>query len=129
MDMLINRRATPLGIVLMVAASGCADPADPSHASRSTGADPEAGRAAIERYDCGVCHTIPGVRGARGLVGPPLDAFRHRVYIAGKFANRKEILERWIRDPPALAPETAMPNLGVEEQEARDMAAYLYRLR
>jgi cytochrome c len=67
--------------------------------------------------------------GARGVVGPPLDAFSHRVYIAGKFSNRKEILERWIRDPPALAPETAMPNLGVEEQEARDMAAFLYRLR
>ncbi|MGH8585448.1 MAG: c-type cytochrome [Gammaproteobacteria bacterium] len=125
METLIIRWATPLGIVLMVTAFGCADP----DVLRSTGADPEAGRAAIERYDCGVCHTIPGIRGARGVVGPPLDAFSRRVYIAGKFSNRKEILERWIQDPPALAPETAMPNLGVEEQEARDMAAYLYRLR
>ncbi|MGH8657246.1 MAG: c-type cytochrome [Gammaproteobacteria bacterium] len=127
METLIIRWAIPLGLVLMVTAFGCADP--DLYALRSTGADPEAGRAAIERYDCGVCHTIPGIRGARGIVGPPLDAFSHRVYIAGKFGNRKEILERWIQDPPALAPETAMPNLGVEEQEARDMAAYLYRLR
>jgi cytochrome c1 len=33
---------------------------------------------------------------------------------------------RWIQDPPAVDSATAMPNLGVSERDARDMAAYLY---
>lgn len=87
------------------------------------------GKAALERYECGVCHVIPGVHGARGLVGPPLNSYRRHVYIAGKFPNSPDILVRWIQDPPALAPRTAMPNVGVSEAQARDMAAFLYTLK
>ena len=90
---------------------------------------PDAGRVALEAYDCGVCHRIPGVRGARGVVGPPLTAFGRRIYVAGRFPNDEATLARWIVDPPALAPSTAMPAVGVSEQDARDMAAYLQRLR
>jgi cytochrome c1 len=91
--------------------------------------DPAAGQAALHAYDCGVCHRIPGVRGATGLVGPPLEAFGKRVYIAGRFANDQDMLVRWIIDPPALAPSTAMPAVGVDERDARDIAAYLLGLR
>jgi cytochrome c1 len=35
---------------------------------------------------------------------------------------------RWLRDPPGVDPMTAMPNLGLTEPEARDIAAYLYTL-
>jgi cytochrome c1 len=36
---------------------------------------------------------------------------------------------RWIRHPQGIVPGNVMPNLGVPEQEARDMAAYLNTLR
>ena len=91
--------------------------------------DAAAGQAALYAYDCGVCHRIPGVRGANGLVGPPLEGFGKRVYIAGRFANNQDMLMRWILDPPALAPSTAMPAVGVDERDARDIAAYLLSLR
>ncbi len=91
--------------------------------------DAKAGRSAIERYQCGVCHTIPGVVDARGLVGPPLTAYGRRVYIAGKLPQDPLLLARWIQDAPSLAPGTAMPNVGVTETDARDIVAYLYRLR
>ena len=90
-------------------------------------ADP--GRIALEAYDCGVCHRIPGVRGATGAVGPPLARFGRRIYVAGHLPNDEATLARWIVDPPALAPGTAMPAVGVSERDARDMAAYLHRLR
>jgi cytochrome c len=90
--------------------------------------DAQRGRAALEEFECGACHRIPGVRGSYGYVGPPLDTMRHNVYVAGKFPNTPEVLVRWIVDAPALAPETAMPNVGVSEQQARDMAAYLYSI-
>lgn len=96
---------------------------------RTTGGDARAGRGAIERYQCGVCHLIPGVADARGVVGPPLTAYARRVYIAGKLPQDPALLARWIQDAPSLAPGTAMPNVGVSEPDARDIVAYLYRLR
>ena len=112
-------------ILLSTVLMACAGP----EAERTTGGDARAGRGAIERYQCGVCHLIPGVSDARGLVGPPLTAYARRVYIAGKLPQDPVLLARWIQDAPSLAPGTAMPNVGVSETDARDIVAYLYRLR
>jgi cytochrome c2 len=90
--------------------------------------DAERGRIEIARLQCGACHDIPGVRAARGSVGPPLAGFARRVYLAGKWPNRPDYLEPWLRDPPAMAPLTAMPALVDDSQSARDIAAYLYTL-
>jgi cytochrome c2 len=88
--------------------------------------DPQRGREAIAAHGCGACHHIPGVREARGRVGPKLEGLREQIYIGGVLPNEPESLIRWIQDPPLHSPRTAMPNLGVTEQEARDIAAYLY---
>ena len=101
---------------------------EPGYEPRVPQGDAKRGRAAIEEFECGACHRIPGVRGSYGYVGPPLDTMRYNVYVAGKFPNTPEVLVRWIVDPPALAPETAMPSVGVSEQQALDIAAYLYSI-
>ncbi len=93
------------------------------------GGDPERGRISLDGFGCGTCHVIPGVKGAVGGVGPPLSRFAVRSYIAGQLANEPQNLIRWIQDPQAVEPGTAMPNLGVDQAIARDMAAYLYTLR
>ena len=92
------------------------------------GASTERGRAAIVRHECGACHLIPRIPAARGRVGPDLAGFARRLYVAGLYPNTPQILTRWIRDAPSLAPDTAMPNVGVDERDARDIAAYLYSL-
>jgi len=38
---------------------------------------------AINRYVCGSCHKIPGIRGANGAVGPSLDGIGTQAYLAG----------------------------------------------
>jgi cytochrome c2 len=91
------------------------------------GGDARRGRAAIERHGCGSCHVIPGIRTARGVVGPALTDFGRRPYIAGVLVHDLLNLLRWLQDPPAVAPGTVMPRLGVSEGDARDIAAYLYR--
>ena len=91
------------------------------------GGDAGRGRAALIALECGACHRIPGIPGARGTVGPPLDGFRKRVYIAGRHPNVPDRLVEWIRDAPSVDPGTAMPDLDVRDSEARDIAAYLYR--
>jgi len=86
------------------------------------------GPALIVRYGCGACHDVPGVDGANGHVGPPLTHFGHRVYIAGVLHNTPDNLIRWLRRPQSVVPGNAMPDMGVTEQDARDIAAYLYTL-
>jgi cytochrome c len=93
------------------------------------GGDPQAGAQLIESYHCGACHTIPGIRGADGLVGPPLTLFGRRTYVGGEVPNTPPNLIQWIMDPAAIEPGTAMPALGLSEQQARNVAAYLYTLR
>ncbi len=120
------------GIALLAAAAllGCTGGRDTGVAYRvATGGTAERGQNVIADKNCGSCHTIPGISGARGVVGPPLMFFGRRTYIAGQLPNKPENLIRWIRSPQSVEPDTAMPNLGLTEQQARDVAAYLYQLR
>lgn len=87
------------------------------------------GKLIIEQKNCGSCHTIPGIRGASGLVGPPLTMFARRSFIAGELPNTPENLAKWILNPKTVEPKTAMPDLGVTPSQAQDAAAYLYTLR
>jgi len=91
--------------------------------------DADRGAALMVHYGCGSCHVIPGVTGARGSVGPGLGGFADRAYVGGVLPNEPAGLVRWLIDPPLHSPQTAMPDLGVDEADARDMAAYLYTLR
>ena len=91
-----------------------------------TGGDPRNGRELLARYGCASCHKIKGIAHADSHVGPPLDEIRARGYIAGVMPHTADNLMKWIRHPREVVPHTAMPELGVTETEARDMAAYLY---
>jgi cytochrome c len=91
--------------------------------------DAAQGKQVIEQFECGTCHTIPGIRGAKGVFGPPLMWFGKRSYIAGDFPNTPGNLTQWILNPPAMKPKTAMPLLGLSRDQARDAAAYLENLR
>lgn len=113
--------------VLLAAPAGCAtvSPAPPAEVPSGS---PGRGAQLINQYGCGSCHTVPGVKGADGLVGPPLTRFGRRSYIAGELVNSGPNLQRWIQHPQAIEPGTAMPDLGVTPEDARDIAAYLFTL-
>ncbi|HEY8470224.1 MAG TPA: c-type cytochrome [Longimicrobiales bacterium] len=125
-----RRRAAAAVTALLatVGALGCSD-APASRAPAVPGGDAERGASLLAAYGCGACHAIPGVKGADALVGPPLTGWAERRYIAGSLVNTPENLMRWIMTPQAIEPGTAMPDLGVDEAAARDMAAYLFTLR
>jgi cytochrome c len=97
--------------------------------SSTAGGDPTRGRAAIERYGCGSCHVIGGIAGAGGNVGPSLEGVGRRAYLGGMLPNTPANMIAWIRNPRKFDPRTAMPDLGVSENEARDMAAYFHASR
>lgn len=97
-------------------------------AEQVAGGDVARGRVAIRQYGCQTCHVIPGVTGAEGLAGPPLNGIAGRMYLGGVLTNTPDNMVAWLRDPKAFEPLTAMPAMGVSDQDARDIAAYLYTL-
>lgn len=92
------------------------------------GGDAARGAELFISYGCGTCHAAPGLGGARGTVGPSLAGFARRSFIAGQVANVPDNLVQWIVVPDSIAPGTAMPTIGVSEEDARQIAAFLYTL-
>jgi len=43
-----------------------------------------------------------------------------------RIENTPENMARWIMDPPGMKSGATMPNLGLNQQEARDIAAFLF---
>jgi cytochrome c oxidase assembly factor CtaG/cytochrome c2 len=117
-----------LAIAVVAATLLTACTGERSTAARLTGGDADRGREAVRRYGCWTCHTIPGVAGARAAVGPPLAGLASRSYVAGR-PNSPEELVRWVRHPQDVRAPTPMPDMGVTEQDGRDIAAFLYTLR
>jgi cytochrome c2 len=115
-------------VIVALLLSACADH-DRQWAAEMTGGNSARGETAIRSYGCQSCHTIPGIRGTRALVGPPLAGIASRSYIAGVMSNTPTHMIEWLRDPPKIDSLTAMPNMNVTERDARDIAAYLYTLR
>jgi len=117
-----------LGLAALLVLAGCSEDQDALALPAATG-NADRGSALIGDYGCGTCHTIPGIDGADGLVGPPLTSMGRRVYVAGLLRNTETNLIRWIMNPQAIVPGNAMPDMGLTEDEARDVAAYLLSLR
>jgi cytochrome c2 len=114
-----------IGVLLAATAlGGCGNKAE--HAEAATRGNAERGRALVQKFGCASCHTIPGVHSERGLVGPPLAHLGQRAIIAGSLPNTVENMEQWIMHPHRFNPKSAMPELGVTPEQARDITAYLY---
>jgi cytochrome c len=120
-----------LGVFVVLAITILANTADnmPVMARQTVpDGDPQAAPEAIKRYGCGTCHSIPGVVGADGVVGPELDNISRRSLLAGQIPNTPDNLMLWIQHPQLVRPGGDMPEMGVSDTDARNIAAYLYSL-
>jgi cytochrome c1 len=109
--------------------AGCVGGQTPRSHAVITGGIGARGKIVIVEYRCGSCHVIPGIRGAQGVFGPPLTHMALRSYIGGIFPNNPPNMIGWLIAPSAMKPKTAMPALGLSNQQARDITAYLESLR
>lgn len=126
-----SRRGSGLALLVCAATSlalAACDEARPDNLSNSAG-DPRKGAQDIAAIGCGACHSIPGVSGATGLVGPPLNRMGRRVYIAGLLRNTPENMEAWLQHPQRFVPGVVMPEMGISAEQSRNITAYLYTLR
>ena len=118
----------PLILILLALTSACESSAQ-REAESLTGGSIARGKTAIGKYGCAACHTIPGIPDATSLIAPPLEHMANRTYVGGVVQNTPKNLIQWIQNPPAIDPKTAMPNLHVTLDDARDIASYLYTLK
>ncbi len=121
-----------LGALLGVLAAllcGCTGGQATAPYTVAVGGSPHPGKQVIAQYKCGSCHTIPGIPHAQGVFGPPLNFLGRRTMLAGNLPNTPDNLVRWVMSPQSMKPGTAMPDLGLDERQARDVAAYLETLR
>ena len=123
------KRLWQLGLLLLLSLCGCGELTHERSRQFIAEGDAKRGQELLDAYGCDACHTIPGIAGTKAMVGPPLTDWPQRAYIAGALINTPENLVYWLRFPQEVEPNTAMPNLGVTEADARDMSAYLYTIR
>jgi cytochrome c oxidase subunit II len=84
----------------------------------------------LQEAGCGGCHTLRGVEGFVGTIGPDLTHFGSRQTFGGAmFRNDPEKLSAWLRDPEALKPgnDMKLPR-DLTEEEIRALVAYLESL-
>lgn len=123
----MTRRVTRMTMIFFLLAgltAGCG----PESATHTPAGDIARGERAIEIAGCGSCHAIPGIDSANGRVGPPLHNLARRAYLAGVLPNNFTNLVRWIQHPRDISPGTAMPDTGLDQRTAEDIAAYLYHM-
>jgi len=130
-----GRRRLPRRLALAVACVGLAAGCDafeppPIESKVVQGGNPARGHAIVASgvHGCTACHALPGIRAPRGVVGPPLHGLARRGFIAGRLPNTPAVLVAFLANPPALVPETGMPDVGLTPEQARHVAAYLYTL-
>ncbi|MFL5321031.1 MAG: cytochrome c oxidase assembly protein [Myxococcaceae bacterium] len=116
-------------VPLLSLGGGCKKGQSAKETGGLTGGDPSRGKDHLKNFGCGTCHIIPGVPNANGTVGPNLTGIGARSYLAGQKENSVPNLLQWIQHPRKQVPGTAMPDVGVNEEQARDIAAYLYTLK
>lgn len=106
-------------------------PAAASGAALQPGTPAYEGAQIIAQKPCTGCHTIPGVPGATGVVGPNLGGLASRPKIAGgAVANSgPDDLTKWISDPAAAKPGTPMPKVPLTEDELTKIVAFLETLK
>lgn len=115
---------TFLLLLMLLGAGACKPP--PEQRQHMPQADAARGREVMSNVGCGSCHSIPGIGWPKGQIGPSLEDFASRGLIAGRLPNQPEILAAFVRNAPALIPDTTMPAMPITEEESRDVAAYLY---
>ncbi|NNL64664.1 MAG: c-type cytochrome [Myxococcales bacterium] len=72
-------------------------------------------------YFTSVCIACHAVGGSGGVVGPALDGVGSRLTAAE--------LDRWLADPPAVKPGTAMPKLDMSDATRSELVRWLASLR
>lgn len=125
-----NDYHVPIKLLLLLAALSlsCSD-AERRKPPLAASGDPTSAKRLIEKYTCTSCHRMPGLDGDHGSLGPSLEGIASRPTFAGGVPNNRETITSYLQDPQSVHPQTTMPALGINPDEAREITAYLFTLK
>ncbi|HEX7128826.1 MAG TPA: cytochrome c oxidase subunit II [Rhodanobacteraceae bacterium] len=79
---------------------------------------------------CAICHTVRGLAGSQGMMGPDLTHLMSRSTIAaGTLPNNTGHLAGWISNAQALKPGVDMPTENLDGPQLQALLAYLQTLK
>jgi len=88
-----------------------------------------AGRNFVVSQTCLNCHEIRGIN-AGIAAGPDLTHVVSRRFLgAGVLENTPQTMEKWLSNPDQFKPGCMMPNFTLDQEQLRDVTAYLETLR
>ena len=116
-------------VALVFVITGCGLLASsPDPRVEETGGNVERGKDLMRTHGCVTCHSAPGMASVENGYGPDLDGFANNRLIAGQAENDPETLIQFLLVPYSVAPGTSMPTVDISEEDARDIATWLYTL-
>lgn len=87
------------------------------------------GAEAFMEKNCVNCHSIAGLM-TRGRVAPDLTHVGSRATLAaGTLPNTPENLAKWLKNPQSVKMGALMPDTGLENDQIKDLSAYLEGLK
>lgn len=116
-----------LALVLIISGCGLLTSSQDARVEE-TGGNIARGEDLMRTHGCVACHSVPGMGSVNSGYGPDLDGFADRRLIGGTAENEPETLIEFLMAPQSVVPGTGMPTLGLTEDEARDIASWLYTL-
>lgn len=119
--------ASTLALVLIVTGCGLLTSSQDARVEE-TGGNIARGEDLVRMHGCLACHSAPGMGSVDNGYGPDLDGFAERRLIGGSAENEPETLIRFLMSPQSVLPGSGMPTIGLSEEEARDIATWLYTL-
>lgn len=121
-----------MALVVLVLATAACNPRESSQPAAGANAPTGAarGQQLVVTYGCNVCHTIPGIEGPQGTIGPSLAGVASRPMISnGMVQNSETNLAQFIQNPSSLNPQSAMPPNGIPPADVKDIVAFLTSLK
>ena len=111
--------ALGLALLLVSAIPGVVPASGGAAAARG---DAQRGEALFRAKGCATCHVNSRIPGRTGEFGGGYPATAPDLT---SYANDPALLRRWLRDPQAVKPTTAIPNLDLSDDEIADLIAFL----
>jgi LysM repeat protein len=120
-----RRKAALLALLITLSLLAACSPSLVAAVQSASWLEPEQGLEAFQEYGCDTCHTVTERDSTTAI--SLVDLSEKETLSVGVPATPANVI-RYIQNPQSVHPQATMPNLGVPQDKALEIAIYLYSL-